>query len=81
MNYDMKTCIFQSINIVDSIYQCNWYDGHVKFQRIIPFLLHRSQQPEKLTVYKFATVSYDSFGDVSFKQNKKLCAIFFHKSK
>lgn len=35
------------------------------FQKIIPLIIRRSHIPEKLTIHKFATVSYGSFASVS----------------
>lgn len=54
----------QSSTIGDGMYRSNWYNGKVKYQKLIPLITIRSQNLEKLTRYKFAEVSYDSFADV-----------------
>lgn len=50
---------------MDGIYNSRWYFGSIKFQKVIPLIIQRGRTPAKLTLYKFSTVSYKSFCDVS----------------
>jgi odorant receptor len=52
----------QSQSVAYYVYDLEWYDQPVKFQKAVRRILERSQQPQCISAGKFFNVSLETYG-------------------
>nr|XP_021186882.2 odorant receptor 67c [Helicoverpa armigera] len=56
-----ENMIRESTNIGDAAFLCKWYKMDEKSKKTIMTIMIRSKKPQRLTAYKFSSISYASF--------------------
>ncbi|XP_053611459.1 odorant receptor 13a isoform X2 [Plodia interpunctella] len=59
-----ENLIRESQNIGDAAFSCEWYKFDAKTRKFILIIITRAHKPQKLTAYKFSTISYGSFSKI-----------------
>lgn len=54
----------QSLMVSDAVYAQEWYEGNVKYQKMVVLMLLRSNKPCCLVAKGFSVVNFACFGKV-----------------
>lgn len=55
------------MRIVESAFNTNWYDGSLRYRKLILIIMMRVDDGEVLTAWKFMKVNMSTYGWVIFK--------------
>ncbi|XP_072938259.1 putative odorant receptor 92a [Epargyreus clarus] len=61
MSFFGENIIKESSNVGKEAFLCKWYTMDQRSKKTILQLMQRSSRPQRLTAYKFSTISYESF--------------------